>query len=489
MQILAGLNRRAGYATACMSYFDKRKQTFVTVDASPVGISAILSQQPKHRYVNHQRIISYASRALSDVEKRYCQTEKEALTIVQVVEHHQFLFGSDTLITDHKLLEVIYDQRNTKTSARIERWVLRLQPYTFRIIYKSDANNPADYLSRHPTHVSKHKTQEKMTEQYVNFVTKNSVPKALTLKEIIDATNSDVTFATLRDAVKTNKWNSPIVRPFKAVNNELTSTTDGVVLRGTGIVIPSSLQQRAIDIAYEVHFGINKTKSLILEKIWLTQVDTIEHCITCQAAGRMNPPEPLRMTEMPELQWRTVHIDVYGPLPTSEYPLVAVDRYSRFSEVEIVHSTRASTVIPKLDKMFTVHDILYTIISDNGPPFNGDDYARYLKALVIQAKFCTPYWPQVNATVKRFMQPLGKALKTGTLEGRPWKQELNRFLLQYRTTPHCSTGVSPSELLFNRVVKKKTPVINKKAVNRYSEARDKETENMQIRGETPERAI
>ena len=190
----------------------------------------------------------------------------------------------------------------------------------------------------------------------------------------------------------------------------------------------------------------------------------------------MNPPEPLRMTEMPELPWRTIHVDFYGPLPTSEYLLVAVDRYSRFPEVEIVHSTRASTVIPKLDKMFSVHGIPDTIISDNGPPFNGDDYARYLKTLGIQAKFSTPYWPQSNATVERFMQPLGKALKTATLEGRPWKQELNRFLLQYRTTPHCTTGVPPSELLFNRVVKGKIPVINKKkVVNRHSEARDNET--------------
>ena len=181
------------------------------------------------------------------------------------------------------------------------------------------------------------------------------------------------------------------------------------------------------------------------------------------------------MTEMPELPWRTVHIDFYGPLPSSEYLLVAVDRYSRFPEVEIVHSTRASTVIPKLDKMFSVHGIPDTIISDNGPPFNGDDYARYLKAIGIQAKFSTPYWPQGNATVQRFMRPLGKALKTATLEGRPWKQELNRFLLQYRTTPHCTTGVPPSEQLFNRVIKGKLPVINsKKIVNRHKEARDKE---------------
>ncbi|CAB4022735.1 PREDICTED: uncharacterized protein K02A2.6-like [Paramuricea clavata] len=272
----------------------------------------------------------------------------------------------------------------------------------------------------------------------------------------------------------------PNCKTVQTVKSELTSTTHGVILRGTRIVIPAALQQRAIDIAHETHLGIEKTKSLIREKIWFPQIDnqvknTIVKCTTCQAVGQANPPEPLRTTEMPELPWRTVHIDFYGPLPSSEYLLVAVDRYSRFPEVEIVHSTRASTVIPKLDKMFSVHGIPDTLISDNGPPFNGDDYARYLKALGIQAKFSTPYWPQGNATVERFMRPLGKALKTATLEGRPWKQELNRFLLQYRATPHCTTGVPPSELLFNRVIKGKLPVINsKKIVNRHKEARDNE---------------
>ena len=87
-----------------MSYFDKNKQTFVTVDASPVGITGILSQKPRNGDVDSQQIIAYASRALTDTEKRYSQTEKEALAIVWAVEHfHLFLYGSEfTLITDHK---------------------------------------------------------------------------------------------------------------------------------------------------------------------------------------------------------------------------------------------------------------------------------------------------------------------------------------------------------------------------------------------------
>ena len=133
-------------------------------------------------------------------------------------------------MTDHKPLEIIYGQRTAKTSAPIYRkMVLRLQPYAFKVVYKSGTNNPADYLSRHPTNESKRK-QEKMTKQYINFVTQNSIPKAMSLNEIIQATNADAALTELKDAIKTNKWDSPTAKSFKPVKNELTTTTQGVIL-------------------------------------------------------------------------------------------------------------------------------------------------------------------------------------------------------------------------------------------------------------------
>ena len=91
-----------------MTYFNITKETLVPVDAGPVGISAILGQLVKG--TDDYRVVAYASRALTAVERRYSQTEREALAIVWAVEHHHlFLFGANfTLITDHKLLEVIY---------------------------------------------------------------------------------------------------------------------------------------------------------------------------------------------------------------------------------------------------------------------------------------------------------------------------------------------------------------------------------------------
>ena len=334
-----------------------------------------------------------------------------------------------------------------------------------------------------------------MTEEHVNFVARNSVPKAMTLEEVEAATNQDKTLIGVRAAIKLNQWHYEIVKPFKAIKDELTVTSNGVVLRGSRIVMPKPLQQRAIDIAHETHLGITKTKALIREKIWFPNIDkmvkeTIDNCITCQAVGKLPPQEPISGTTMPKGPWETVHIDFYGPLPTGEYLLVAIDRYSRYPEVEVVRSTKASTVIPKLDQMFARHGIPTIIKSDNGPPFNGTEYKHYLEVLGIKAKYSTPKWPQGNAEAERFMQPLGKALKTAHIENRPWQQELSRFLLLYRTTPHTSTNVPPAELLFNRTVRGKLPLLNKRnIVNRHKITKKNETtKQIKLRKRTRQRS-
>ena len=89
-------------------------------------------------------------------------------------------------------------------------------------------------------------------------------------------------------------------------------------------MIPAVLQQRTIDLAHQAHLGIDKTKSLIREKIWFPQIDnrvksTIDHCLPCQAVGRPNLPEPITTTRMPKHPWTTLHVDFYGPLQTKEY--------------------------------------------------------------------------------------------------------------------------------------------------------------------------
>lgn len=86
-----------------MSYFNPGLKTEVIVDANPVGLERLLVQDGK--------AISYESRALSDVESRYSQTEREMLKVVWAVEYfHLYLYGSELIIaTDQKPLLGIFN--------------------------------------------------------------------------------------------------------------------------------------------------------------------------------------------------------------------------------------------------------------------------------------------------------------------------------------------------------------------------------------------
>ena len=111
-------------ADCLMAHYDPQKKTTLTVDASPYGIGAILSNVEKD---GTPRNVAYASRSLTEVEQKYSHTETEALTVVWRCERfHMYLIGTKfDLFTDHKALEVIFTP-TSKPTARIERWALRL---------------------------------------------------------------------------------------------------------------------------------------------------------------------------------------------------------------------------------------------------------------------------------------------------------------------------------------------------------------------------
>ena len=209
----------------------------LTVDASPYGLSAILSQIDDD--TKKPSIIAYASRSLTTIEQRYSQTEREALAIVWGMEHFRlYLYGCKfDLITDHKPLELIYKNRKSKPPMRIERWLLRLQDFKFKVIYQAGKDNIADYMSWHPVKEAK---RENLAEQYVHFISENAVPKSMTLLEIQEESQRDPTIQFVMRAIQTNNWQTSstnvdtkeIVQYYK-VRTQLTAQHDGIILKNS----------------------------------------------------------------------------------------------------------------------------------------------------------------------------------------------------------------------------------------------------------------
>ena len=231
-------------------------------DASPVGLGAVLVREKN----GDSRTLCYASRSLSQVERRYSQTEKEALALVWACERFNlFLYGlqSFDLATDHEALKVIYF-RGSKPSARIGRWVLRLQPYNYKVCCVKSRDNIADALSR-LTKIPASRNS-RYDDEYVRMVALESVPIALKIQEIEKVSADDEELQVVRGCLASGNWEGAPMS-YVCVRNELTFIGH-VILRGTRIVIPEKLRPRVLRLTHEGHQGIVKMKERLRSKVW-----------------------------------------------------------------------------------------------------------------------------------------------------------------------------------------------------------------------------
>nr|GEX14973.1 hypothetical protein [Tanacetum cinerariifolium] len=98
-------------------------------DASDFAIGAVLGQCPD----KHFRPIHYASKTMTEAESNYTTTEKEMLAVVYAFEKFwSYLIVNKSIVyTDHSALKYLFAKKDSK--ARLLRWVLLLQEFTFKV--------------------------------------------------------------------------------------------------------------------------------------------------------------------------------------------------------------------------------------------------------------------------------------------------------------------------------------------------------------------
>lgn len=446
-----------------LGIYDTDAPTRVIADAGPDAVGAVVVQKGPSGW----RPIGYASKSLSDPETRYSQTEKEALALVFACERfHLWLYGIEfELVTDHKALEYLFTPKS-KPNARIERWILRLQPYSYKIKYEKGCTNIADPLSRLVKVATKQEKEEVNRIDYVYAIARESVPKAMSLSEIDCESQKDVTLIEVRHAVNTGKWDTLKNTRFKLLKDEL-CVYKNIVLRGTRIVIPLSLRNKVLGIAHEGHPGIVAMKNRLRSKVWWDGMDKdaekcVKSCHGCQLVQKSVVSAPLYRNELPDRPWDTLAMDLLGPLPNKDNLLVVIDYYSRYYEVVITQSTTSNAIIGYLSEIFARHGFPCTLICDNGPQLASAEIDEWAKGCGIAIKHSAPLWPQANGEVERQNRSLLKRLKIAHAEKQNLRDELLTYLLMYRSTPHTTTGVSPAELLFGRKIRTKLPDLNDK---------------------------
>ena len=127
-----------------------------------------------------------------------------------------------------------------------------------------------------------------------------------------------------------------------------------LLMYGTRIIVPKSLQAETLHKIHQGHQGILKCRQRVLNAVWWPGVsreieNLVKSCPVCQKATAP-PKEPLLQSSLPDYPWERVATDLFE-LKGITYLLV-VDYYSRYIEVQKLTSTTSARVITVAESRF-----------------------------------------------------------------------------------------------------------------------------------------
>ena len=150
------------------------------------------------------------------------------------------------------------------------------------------------------------------------------------------------------------KTDQETIQKFKTIMSELTVTGNGILLKDDRVVLPSSLQPKAIELAHRgAHPGQGGMERRLrchfffhgmFEKVQ----QYLKTCKACACFVDKKTKEPLDHHKVPAHCWDTVAVDLFGPMPSSKHIVVVHDLASRLPAAKLVRSTRGDSVLPAL---------------------------------------------------------------------------------------------------------------------------------------------
>nr|GEW21639.1 reverse transcriptase domain-containing protein [Tanacetum cinerariifolium] len=302
-------------------------------DASNFAIGAVLGQRKE----KHFRPIHYASKTMTKAESNYTTTEKEMLAVVFAFEifWSYLIMNKSIVYTDHSALKYLFDKKDSK--ARLLRWVLLLQEFTFKEINESFPLETLNLVS------TRGNLSTSWFADFANYHAGNFVVKGM---------SSQQKSKFFKD-VKHCFWDDPFL--FKIC---------------AGQVIRRCVHgQEANDILKACHYGPtgghhgpNYTAKKVFDlgfywpTIYRDAQDLVKNCDVCQRQGKI-----LQRDEMPQNSIQVCEIfdvwgiDFMGPFSYSrgnKYILVAVDYLSKWVEAKALLTNDARVVCKFLKNLF-----------------------------------------------------------------------------------------------------------------------------------------
>ncbi|KAG1925390.1 retrotransposable element [Pimephales promelas] len=379
---------------------DSSRQFVVEVDASEVGVGAVLSQRSPVDDKMHP--CAFFSHRLSPAECNYDIGNRELLAIKLALEEwRHWLEGSGVpfiVWTDHKNLE--YIRTGKRLNSRQARWALFFGRFDFTLSYRPGSKNiKPDALSR-----------------IFDFSDRPSTPECILPETIFVST------LTWEIEAKVKRALEGVTPPPGCPPNRL--------------FVPEGLQSDVIQWGHSsnvaCHPGVTRTGFSVKQRFWWPRMardihDFVLACSVCAIGKSSNQPPDglLQPLPVPSRPWSHIALDFITALPPSQ---------------------AKETAVTIVDHVFRLHGLPMDVVSDRGPQFVSKFWREFCKLLGATVSLSSGFHPQSNGQTERANQDVERTLRCMVSKNpSSWSQQLSMVEYAHNTLPVSSTGLSPFE--------------------------------------------
>ena len=374
------LDLKAALTTApLLRHFDNNLPTMVHTDASGSGLGAVLLQKDGN---GKEQVVAYASKKLTPEQAVLHATELELMAVHWALtdKFRPYLYGRTfEVVTDNAAIKYLHSKR--ELSAKLERWAMELQDFTFSVVHRSGkAHGDADFLSR--VHQDFHRIAA--IRLGVNLRERQRAHPPY--REKLDLLDRGT---TVLDEVTERKL-ADVSKHFACVNGVLYHRGKAQQ-RPLRLCVTPSDRRELLKAAHDDNFhpGLRKTMRLLAERYyWLGMRRDVEEygraCKKCQETktppgkpeGRMQPIRP------PTSPWELVGLDFLGPFPSTQkgnkYIVAAIDYHTRYLVAEAVRASTTAIATAFLARLMASFGRIGDVITDPASYFKSARFKEFL---------------------------------------------------------------------------------------------------------------
>ena len=242
------------------------------------------------------------------------------------------------------------------------------------------------------------------------------------IERIRTETVKDVELNTVKDIIfqgwpASQKELPIVVKDYWNYRDELTLEA-GIILKGSRVVIPKTIQEEILDKLHAAHQGTEKNKLRARSAVF----------------------------------WRNINKDIDE---LTKSCTVCQRHMTKFNFVRKIppNQSTSKTVVELLKQIFSEHGIPKIIRSDNGPHYAGQAFKEFCQDYQFSHKTSSPHYPRSNG----FIESQVKIIKRALMKAKESKLDPYMAILCVNSTPVDSKLPSPGEMLYSRIIQDNLP--------------------------------